>query len=230
MTSPGTSAGSESTNSFNGTDRLDSALQTEELISVGPDDDGPLFKVQKQLLLDASDYFKTALSGPFQEASQHRIRLPGTDLQTTKLFVWWICRRSLPPIGKEFSEIADQCGSIGEEHVAGRLLPLFRLWLLGDQLIIPALQNKAMATLLSLLRWANVSCADIEECYRMASSSPQLKSVVIVEARYEYFERGALEGADLDVLGRIPGFMADFVNGKGTAHTGKVEHEQFMVA
>lgn len=210
-------------------DKVGSALQTDELIAVGPDDDGPVFKVQKQLLLDASDYFEKVLSGGFQEASQRRIRLPGTDLETTKLLVWWLCRKSLPSFGDDIEAMYAQGMHATYADVEARLMPLVKLWVLGDQLIMPGLQNDVMKGLLEVLHHGSMSCDMFEKCYITASSSPHLRDLIIVEARYEYFSHGTIGDSDLDVLGKIPGFMADFVKGKDDEQSFFLDHARFML-
>ena len=191
-----------------------SALETEQLIVIGPEDGQSTFKIQKQLLLDASRYFVRALSGDFREASERRIRLPGTDLETTKLFVYWLCRKDLPKFARDLDAHQQEDQPVDPEETLRRYIPLIHLWILGDKLIIPDLQNDAMEEMLKVTERVGVPYKVFQEGLLAAPSNSKLQELLIAEARLEYFHGDGL-GGKLDELAKMPGFMADFVRTMG---------------
>lgn len=86
-----------------------------------------------------------------------------------------------------------------------------RLWVFGDFLVFPKLQNRAMEKILLILE-RPISCDQIEVAYEHSADNSALRRVVLEEAVED-----AITGSDrwhdredVDRIGAIPGFFYDF--------------------
>ncbi|KAH0172450.1 hypothetical protein KCU67_g1728, partial [Aureobasidium melanogenum] len=90
------------------------------------------YSIHKDLLVFYSDYFRAAFNGSFTEAAEGKIRLPHERVEVFNIVTNFVYTRQL-------SDGVD-C------DIAWELL--CRLWIFGDKYLMPALQNKAMSTLI----------------------------------------------------------------------------------
>ena len=85
--------------------------------------------VHKQPLVEASSFFRAALSGSFQEAENHSVSLPEDDVDIVNHFIQWLCygEVELPPHTHENRfEVPEMIAS---------------LYIFGDRYLVPHLGN-----------------------------------------------------------------------------------------
>lgn len=99
--------------------------------------------LSKAMLCTTSKYFAKALDGDFAESEKRELTLPGADIESVRLFIFWLCKHDLPDTAKEMDTHA--LGSkIWTDFVAQEQESLIRLWCFADQFILPKLQNVTM--------------------------------------------------------------------------------------
>lgn len=97
-------------------------------INVSIDEDAETFLVYKDFLCYYSPFFDAAFNGGFQESSTQHLDLPDVCPKVFDAFVNWLYSQNVASESKAKSQLA-----------------LFvDLWLLGDRLLIPKLQNQAL--------------------------------------------------------------------------------------
>ena len=127
--------------------------------------------------------------------------------------------RKLPNFSDELESLEIPGGDDVDEEVVSRyLLPLVRVWILGDMLFMPQLQNAAMDQIMSIILGFKLPLDVAIAGYGGAPKGSQLSELLLWVVRYAYF--GALEGglgcptewsndSEFEELAKIPGFLAD---------------------
>jgi hypothetical protein len=102
--------------------------------------DTPLkeYRVQCTLLANCSEWFDKALNGEWTEGKDRRLQFPDTDPQIVELFVYYLITGTLP---FEIPDLED--GTPACQRLA------VRLWVFGNEHLLPKLQNDAMRHLYS---------------------------------------------------------------------------------
>lgn len=89
------------------------------------------FIVYEGLLCHYSEYFRKGLRGGFQEASTKILYLSDVTPRIFRMFLGWI----------HFGELTSPTGNVENDPI---WLYLPDLWIYGDKLIVPLLQNEVM--------------------------------------------------------------------------------------
>ena len=189
------------------------------LVTLESEDGSQALKVSKATLCSISDYFSNALDGGFIEGTQRRIKLPGTQQDTVKLFAFWVSRRSLPDFVFKLEKVLDAAPTRTRDLSTPYLMPLVRLWILADMLLVPKLQNEAMTQIFTIICMARVSHDVLLEGFCHAARGSALSRLLMKEARAECFPRSVhcleFTSEQLEELAQIPGFTTDLVSTVG---------------
>ncbi|RMY32821.1 hypothetical protein D0866_06342 [Hortaea werneckii] len=169
------------------------SLADDEMVSIVLSHDGTVLRIQRTLLLNLSPWFKKALTSGFIEGQSLTLRFPGVPTDVVQTFVYWIFHGTI------------RCG---DNSVQGEVLEtcreqqaLFaRLWTFGEEHLLPELQHAAIlyggTAPGSPLR--TVMANEVASGWRS-----QQRPIPTQSSR-------AYSRADLDRVGAIPGFTADF--------------------
>lgn len=150
----------------------------------------------------------TALNPRFNEGDTRTLRFPGTSEFVVQNFLYWLFHRSIswPPCSPQFSS----------EQVRRQQDLATHLWIFGDQHLLPALQNLAIAILenrrpyhypdLGLVRLAYTSTRPQSPLRRLF-----LKLVVqgLQELRLNPAERKGYSPEEVEDRALAPGFVMD---------------------
>lgn len=170
-------------------------------------EDGGSFNVQKALLCEASNYFVEALNGRFVESVSKTLRLPGCDTQTFKLFLFWICKQTLP------GHADSARWSRSYEVIGVYLVQMVRLWALGEMLMMPKMQNAAMQQLLEAMNDGGDLFSEYRlataEALEVASLESPIVAIFFQELLFD-FTKGWLHDEQLENFTRFPGFTVKF--------------------
>jgi hypothetical protein len=176
-------------------------------------EDGGTFKVQRNTLCRASDYFRKALTGNFLETESKVLRLPGCSIDTFELILYWLCYSSLPNFAEDIITTHQQSTHFELCKLAFPLQTrLAKLWIQCDMLLMPALQNEATRRLEPLLLEYLVSHdAAYLACHATESSSP-LRRLLVTVFIHKNFRAGHCLGYDsclqyLDKFRDVPGLL-----------------------
>lgn len=90
------------------------------------------FLLHKKLLCHQSTFFDAAFGGSFREGNNKEMTLPEESLEAFDVFVHWLYTRELPT-GDELAKL----------QPGNHALPLLRLLIMADKILIPALQSAA---------------------------------------------------------------------------------------
>lgn len=110
------------------------------MITLAPEDGETTFQVPRSLLFLASSWFKKALDERFKEGKDHVLRLPGTNIETVKNFLFWLYKKR-SPFSRALAK-KDDVDAIEAQHMAA-----IHLWAFGDKHFIPEVQDLAFASL-----------------------------------------------------------------------------------
>jgi hypothetical protein len=108
-------------------------FESDELITIKPENTDVTFAVQRAILVSASQYFAAALERDFAEAGTRILTLPGTDLETVRLFIYWITLRKLPNISGQ-SDALEQKSEAQYTFVTEQQMNLINLWVCSARL------------------------------------------------------------------------------------------------
>ena len=105
------------------------SLVNDRLVTIiaGSDKKHESYKVQRSLLLKASEWFEKALTPAFQEGTDLVLRFPETNSDVVKLFLQWLFQGRLPTKEEEGVEDDDL-----EHHEL-----LMDLWVFADAHFLP---------------------------------------------------------------------------------------------
>lgn len=120
-----------------------SRLEVDELVTIAVGQEGTEkppkeYRIQRTLLINASEWFDKALRNDWKEGQDRKLSFPGTDPQVVEVFLYYlIC--GVKPF--DIDDIDD--GTPGCQRLA------VRIWIFGDEHFLPKLQNHAMEQLYS---------------------------------------------------------------------------------
>lgn len=177
-------------------------------MSIVLESDGSEFKVQSALLCHASDYFVKACQGPFKEAEERTLRIPGCDADVFKFFLYWLCERELPSFWAEHD--------ISEEPACRWAKLLMRLCVFADACLVTTLENDAIYELLRLLRDGYGRTLDMVYCaYKIAPAGSRVREIYLTEALHIYMmrmqERPDIGPHQFQSFARHPELVVDFM-------------------
>lgn len=203
-----------------------STFGNDSLVTITLEDGGHTFTVSKALLCSSAEYFKKALDGGFNEAKTHRFSVPGCDEKTFRLFLFHLATKKLPK---------KECLSSDDDN---RAVELARLWVFGEYLMLPTLQNAAMARLLETLGLVTTGLRLIEVAYGNSADGSPLRRAVLGEAVGDCLAKlWPFDREEMDGIAAVPGFFYDFTIHLGTVEedggwtpSGSHDHDEYMVA
>ena len=205
-----------------------SAFRNDTMITLQVAGDVEAFQIPKSTLCAASKYFIGALDGSFSEAIERRITLPGCDLDTARVFIYWLKEHKLPDFaqvvhdqltwdfGGEGQGVKSEYES-GTDAVEQTCIQLVHVWMLGDQLLMPVLQNAAMEEILDVLRIHNdvgavgMELESLKQAYCSAPAHSCLSKLFVAQAIFQRYYCDCLDDADIEGLMTLPGFCKEFL-------------------
>lgn len=185
------------------------SLAGDEMVSILLNDAGTVLKIQRTLLLNLSPWFNKALTSGFIEGQSLTLRFPGVPSNVVQTFVYWIFHGRIP------ENEDDPEGEKLEGHQELQAL-LARLWMFCEEHLLPELQHAAMRALSEQLSKAYPAVELLLEVYEGTAPESPLRKVMAAEAASGWRYRRLLGNTlgysreDLDRLGAIAGFTADF--------------------
>jgi len=188
---------------------LHSRFEDDDLVTIALEGTERRFKVQTALLFSTSDYFVKASSSSFIEANQRILTLPGCDVGTFELLLYWMGLRTLPDITGTISQL--NRGSPERYKLATeQQLRLVRLWILADTIFIPRLQNAAMHSLRSLAAYARPESVEI--IFSNTTENSPLRRWAIDHILCEWKRAGdygqlKYGPQEFEIIGKVPGLM-----------------------
>ncbi|KAI6807096.1 hypothetical protein KC332_g11700 [Hortaea werneckii] len=188
------------------------SLADDEMVNIMLDHNDTVLRIQRTLLLNLSAWFKTALTSGFMEGQSLTLRFPGFPSEVVQTFVYWIFHGTIP-WSKDSSE-----GGMLKTHEELQAL-LARLWMFGEEHLLPKLQDQAIWGLTDLLTYRFPAVELLLEVYEGTAPDSPLRKLMANEAASGWRGRVRLfptqsspvySRTDLDRVGAIPGFTADF--------------------
>ncbi|SMR59576.1 unnamed protein product [Zymoseptoria tritici ST99CH_3D1] len=177
---------------------VDDALISIEL------EDGGRFTVQRATLCQSSEYFRKALRGDFQEASNNKLKIPGCTSESFRLILYWICNSNLP----DWTTALKQ----NKMDAHSRQLCLAKLWLTSDMLLMVRLQNETMRKLRSITNIYTISHEAMSCAFDSAPHDSPILQVLLQDASRDFFSAtGTYTSEEMDAFGSIPGFLQAFI-------------------
>ncbi|KAI7378101.1 hypothetical protein KC336_g19446 [Hortaea werneckii] len=191
------------------------SLTDDEMVTVMLNDDGSVLKIQRILLLNLSPWFKKALTSGFIEGQSLTLRFPGVPSDVVQTFVYWIFHGTLPWSDWRDGVAQGDLVQTNEELQA----ILARLWMFSEEHLLPGLQDVARHALSHQLLYTFPSVELLLEVYEGTAPDSPLRKLMANEVasgwrgqerRFSTQSSPAYSRADLDRVGTIPGFTADF--------------------
>jgi hypothetical protein len=151
-------------------------------VTVGPQS----FYVEKDLLCSISPFFQKAFSGPWIETNNRAVTITDTDPETFNQFLQWLRTdedRSSNLSLQSLEYLTDR--SFGKSLL---LISLLRLWVLGDFLQIPSLQNDAIGFISNKYQdysGKNISADTFEYVYQSTAPGSALRRIMVDFAAYK---------------------------------------------
>lgn len=134
--------------------------------------------------------------------------MPGCDRKTFHLFLFYLANKRLPQNPKY--EVTWRDDEYTGEYDGGESLG--RLWIFGDFLMLPELQNLAMKSIVLFLNHP-ISVELISVAYKHSAEGSPLRKLVLAESVDNHvFRHGyGKDREGMDRLGALPGFFCDFM-------------------
>ncbi|KAI7188974.1 hypothetical protein D0869_07567 [Hortaea werneckii] len=188
------------------------SLADDEMVNIVLSHDGTVLKIQRTLLLNLSPWFQKALTSGFIEGQSLTLRFPGVPTDVVQTFVYWIFHGTIRwGDNSAQGEMLETC----KEQQA-----LFaRLWMFGEEHLLPELQHAAICALSEQLLHAFPTVEPLLEVYEGTAPDSPLRKVMAHEAASGWRIRipsdskenkSCYSRGDLDKLGAIAGCAADF--------------------
>ncbi|KAK5136982.1 hypothetical protein LTR08_001489 [Meristemomyces frigidus] len=185
--------------------RLDMLKVDDDFITISIDKDTQKYKVQRALLTSASPWFETALGERFQEGQTRTLRFPGTSPDVVQAFIHWLFYRNLNAV---FPCDRMQTNDVQTAYVQ---MTSVRLWIFGQEHLLPKLQNGAMRVLHDNITWAVLHLATLKEAYQGSPECSVLRKRVMREYVMDYQDCSPeFEADELDDFASVPGFFYDY--------------------
>ncbi|KAI7150306.1 hypothetical protein D0864_08448 [Hortaea werneckii] len=187
------------------------SLADDEMVNIVLNHNGDVLRIQRTLLLNLSPWFDKALTSGFIEGQSLTLRFHDVPADVVQMFVYWIFHRRLPwdEDGPD-AEMLETC----RQHQA----LLARLWMFGEEHLLSELQHAAIRALSDQLLYAFPAVELLLEVYGGTAPGSSLRTVMANEVAWGW--RGEqrpwsnhspfYSRADLDRVGAISGFTADF--------------------
>ena len=151
------------------------SLADDEMVNIVLSHDGTVLRIQRTLLLNLSPWFKKALTSGFIEGQSLTLRFPGVPTDVVQTFVYWIFHGTIRWDDNNVKgEVLETC----REQQA-----LFaRLWMFGEEHLLPELQHAAICVLSERLLHAFPTVELLLEVYEGTAPNSPLRRVMAHEA------------------------------------------------
>lgn len=186
------------------------SLADDKMVSIVLNDADTVLRIQRTLLLNLSPWFKKALTSGFVEGQSLTLRFPDVPSDVVQTFVYWIFHGTMP-----WSE--DSLGGGMFKTSGERQALLARLWMFGEEHLLPELQRAAMRVLSEQQTRTLPAVELLLEVYEGTAPDSPLRKAMANEAASGYTRRADLSHItygytrkDLDRVCAVPGFTADF--------------------
>ncbi|KAK4501318.1 hypothetical protein PRZ48_007126 [Zasmidium cellare] len=180
-------------------DEFASGFEEPDMVKIQLEDGG-VFWVQEPILCNLSDYFRTALKGQFKESHTKTLRLPGCTTDTFKHLLFWIVNHKLePPMIDLYDTSAVQ-------------VQLVKLWALGQEYLLPKLQNMVTDCLWQLFVLSEARPAAISEAFELTSEGSELRQLFLSQVESDVREKRGCTEEEMDQIGRVPGFTKAYID------------------
>ncbi|KAI7468104.1 hypothetical protein KC351_g13760 [Hortaea werneckii] len=156
--------------------------------------------------------FNKALTSGFIEGQSLTLRFHGVPADVVQMFVYWIFHGTIP-----WGEKSPEGGMLKTHEELQTLLA--RLWMFGEEHLLPTLQYRAIWGLEEMLTYRFPAVELLLEVYEGTASDSPLRGLMANEAASRWIDQRrpfpnedppAYSRKDLDRMGAIPGFTADF--------------------
>ncbi|KAF2488205.1 hypothetical protein BDY17DRAFT_25464 [Neohortaea acidophila] len=193
-------------------------LQSSRLIEIWVGNAKKPFLVPHNLLISqAPEYFAKALDpNTFSEGKARRIDFPEDDVESWRVFLFWLFNRELPNFPIDVETAHDRGGS-----------KLFvRCWALGDRYAVPAFQDEIMLALMDMLKNFTVNWPPVKLAFDITAPNSQLRRIMAEEAG-ENMHRGLWKDEDFKKLDGVD-FTYEFIKApKGSKTKGNERCNRF---
>ncbi|KAJ5047217.1 uncharacterized protein L3040_003058 [Drepanopeziza brunnea f. sp. 'multigermtubi'] len=108
-------------------------------VIVGPEDTKETYIIHKGIICYYSPFFNAAFNGNFAEGETQTMRLDDVNSETFGLLVDYLYTQQIDVDPKDYD---------------GNIIPLAQLWVIAGRFFMPALQNKIMNELRTMVEWA----------------------------------------------------------------------------
>ncbi|KAG9747683.1 hypothetical protein KCU73_g7285, partial [Aureobasidium melanogenum] len=158
------SAAKPSSGAVSTPDKQPSTKHFQSLVTLIIGKEKKAYTLHKDLLCFYSDYFRAAFNGSFKEAAERKLELPDVDEDVFEEFQLWLYTRNLQkPV---------------EDSQMYELLVI--LWIFGDQLQIPLLQNQVMDEIFAQYKARRaLTCDLIRVVYKKTLAGSPLRKAFI---------------------------------------------------
>lgn len=144
--------------------------------------------------------------------------LPGSDLESVQLFIYWLCKHDLPDMTKEEDSHTNGTPE-RRDCITKNQEILVRLWCFGDRFLVPRLQNVAMKNLIHRLRGAYVRAEIVDLALRLTLEKSPLRNAITRHFLHNQPANGhanaygglQYDQADFERFGSTPGLMTQFL-------------------
>ncbi|KAL1642391.1 hypothetical protein SLS58_005465 [Diplodia intermedia] len=128
------------------------------------------FNIHEGLLCHYSAFFRAALRGGFKEATSLEVSLQEDDPEIADQAFHWLYSGHITNNWGIFTDMMYDIYDINNEFYDGEIFNLVHLWILGDKVQMPALQNAVMRVLVERVKM-------VEQNFTFFSSAGLLKHV-----------------------------------------------------
>ncbi|KAE9373266.1 hypothetical protein N431DRAFT_337163 [Stipitochalara longipes BDJ] len=179
------------------TNLVSSSLEEMVTLVAGKEKDKKSFMVHKNILCEASPFFKAACKPEWMKPGKNYITMPEDDAKVVRIMIYWIYHDEICIDKVKHEKDINTC-----EKTLGTPWGLFaRLYIVGQKYQMPRLQNDAVDALLHCNNdWAIDACI-IPWIYNHTTKGDKLRKLTFRLARI-FFDR-----SDLALFGKflVPG-------------------------
>ncbi|KAK5122021.1 hypothetical protein LTR85_004267 [Meristemomyces frigidus] len=196
------------------------SLSGGDMISINAGEGQEPFHIQRTLLTNSSPWFDKALSDHFNEGQDRTLRFPGTSATVVQIFIFWLFNKELPlrDILTDLCRVESRGPSESEIQTLA-----VRVWIFGEEHMLPRLQNQAMRELHNSLAMGFPTSETIKEAYEGSAPGSVLRRKLIREAVAGWklaADKGnpdtiGFRSNELDHLSGVAGFLVDFATELG---------------
>lgn len=175
------------------------ATETDNLVTIKPESTTTIYRVSRVVLCEASDYFRKALEGDFEEGTTQELCLPDCDKTTVQLLLYFILNLELPVFDLSGFSIS----------ILDGFCALVRLWVAADTFLMFRLQVYAMDRIYDVLKTCDVPVDGVELVFHLTAEASVLRSSILQEV-LKATDYDSYTKEEIERLAAIPGFFYEF--------------------